>query len=189
MFTPQSEIRDDSSLNNSNSTTTTSRSGNIFSSLKFSKNLLNPSALSRISRMNSIGSDSQISSSLSVATTNQLPSPFVQHITVTPKPLVDSTPITDEKCVSVLTDPMEINLRDILINLQHFIIQPYINLLNAQPNVRNCAYLKFISKTILLKFIILGKTYAPGLKRPLSTHSTRYHFFVEFILFWSEYGS
>ncbi|KAM3188295.1 hypothetical protein ACTXT7_000611 [Hymenolepis weldensis] len=136
MFTPQSEIRDDSSLNNSNSTTATSRSGNIFSSLKFSKNLLNPGALSRISRMNSIGSDSQISPSLSVATTNQLPSLSVQHLTLTQKPLVDSTPITDEKRVSVLTDPMEINLRDILINLQHFIIQPYINLLNAQPNER-----------------------------------------------------
>ncbi|VUZ42688.1 unnamed protein product [Hymenolepis diminuta] len=136
MFAPQSEIRDDSSLNNSNSTTTTSRSGNIFSSLKFSKNLLSPSALSRISRMNSIGGDSQIGPSLSVATTNQLPSPSVQHLTVTPKPLVDSTPIIDEKRVSVLTDPMEINLRDILINLQHFIIQPYINLLNAQPDER-----------------------------------------------------
>ncbi|VDO00749.1 unnamed protein product [Rodentolepis nana] len=137
MSTPQIEIRDDSSsLNASNSMTTTTRSGSIFSSLKISKSLLNPGAFSRISRMNSIGNDSQISPLLSVTITNPVPLPAAQQSTLTQKHLVDSTPISDEKPLSMLTDPMEINLRDILINLQHFIIQPYITLLNAQPNER-----------------------------------------------------
>ena len=51
------------------------------------------------------------------------------------RPLVDATPITDEKPGLVLTDPMEINLRDILIHLQRFVIQPYANLLEAPLNV------------------------------------------------------
>ncbi|KAM7536336.1 hypothetical protein Aperf_G00000088477 [Anoplocephala perfoliata] len=139
IVSPQNEIRDDTAMNYNHSSTG-SRSGGIFSTLKLSRNLLNAGPLTRLSRMNSTVNDSQTNQSLAPASPNQLPSPTFQQSTInfgSQKTFVDSTPIcTDEKQAAALTDQMEINLRDILINLQHFIIQPYINLLNTQPNER-----------------------------------------------------
>lgn len=147
IVTPQNEIRDDMAMNISSSSAS-SRSGSIFSTLKLSRNLLNPGPLTRLSRMNSMVNDCQINQPLSAASPNQLPSPSSQQSTIysgIQRALVDSTPIsTDEKQTTALTDQMELNLRDILINLQHFIIQPYINLISTPPNVIKRCLLKFI---------------------------------------------
>ena len=88
--------------------------------------------------MNSTLNESLASPNQTLTSLLQSSSSSGQPVTMqsmTQRPFVDATPIIDEKQNLILTDPMEINLHDILINLQHFVLQTYANLLEAPSNV------------------------------------------------------
>lgn len=141
---PQYDYRDDATTPTGNATTSAlTRGPNLFSTLKLPRSLLVSGAFSRISRMNSTLNDYQSGQTFASPFSTQPPSPSGQPPTLQvgmQRPLVDATPISDEKQTTVFTDPMETNLRDMLIKLQPFVVQPYALLREAPLNVRNCIY-------------------------------------------------
>lgn len=140
MVLPQYNYRDDVTTPTAPATSAAlTRGPNIFSTLKLPRSLLVSGAFSRITRMNSMLNDYQSGQTLTSPLSTQPPSPPGQPSTLqvgTQRPLVDATPISDEKPTPVFTDPMETNLRDMLIKLQPFVVQPYSHLQEAPLNER-----------------------------------------------------
>eukprot|EP00108_Taenia_solium_P003536 TsM_001144600 transcript=TsM_001144600 gene=TsM_001144600 len=140
MVSPQYDYRDDATTPTATATSSASTRGpNLFSTLKLPRSLLVSGAFSRISRMNSTLNDYQSGQTFVSPLSTQPPSPSGQPPTLQAgiqRPLVDATPISDEKQTPVFTDPMETNLRDMLIKLQPFVVQPYARLREAPLNER-----------------------------------------------------
>ncbi|KAL5105055.1 Engulfment and cell motility protein 2 [Taenia crassiceps] len=135
---PLYDDRDDATTPTAASSALT-RGSNLFSTLKLPRSLLASGAFSRISRMNSTLNDYQSGQAFASPFSTQPPSPSGQPSTLQAgiqRPLVDATPISDEKQTPVFTDPMETNLRDMLIKLQPFVVQPYSRLREAPLNER-----------------------------------------------------
>ncbi|VDK34623.1 unnamed protein product [Taenia asiatica] len=140
MVSPQYDYRDDATTPTATATSSAlTRGPNLFSTLKLPRSLLVSGAFSRISRMNSTLNDYQSGQTFVSPLSTQPPSPSGQPPTLQAgiqRPLVDATPISDEKQSPVFTDPMETNLRDMLIKLQPFVVQPYARLREAPLNER-----------------------------------------------------